>query len=119
MQFFKSKHMTNTEQNKETVARFNKEFIEQGNMAAFKEIIADDFLNQTAFESVPKGPEGVLYFFNNFLKPAFPDLRVEIFDQVAEGDEVTTRKAFHATHSPEFRHNESFGLTYRTPGSKK
>jgi predicted ester cyclase len=94
--------MANPEQNKATVIRFNKEFIEQGNMESFKEIIADDFLNQTAPPGVPKGPEGVLYFFNYFLKPAFPDLTVEIHDQVSEGDKVTTRKSFYATHQGEF-----------------
>lgn len=91
-----------TEQNKATVTRFNKEFIQQGNMETFTELIADDFINQTAPPGVPKGPEGVAYFFNHFLKPSFPDLTVEIYDQVAEGDKVTTRKAFHATHSGDF-----------------
>ena len=94
--------MTTAEQNKAIVTRFNKEFIQQGNMESFKELIADDFLNQTAPPGVPKGPEGVVYFFNNFLKPSFPDLTVEIYDQVADGDKVTTRKAFHATHTADF-----------------
>lgn len=94
--------MTTTQENKEIVARFNKEFIEQGSEQAFREIIAADFVNQTAPPGVPKGPEGVLYFFNQLLKPAFPDLKVEIYDQVAEGDRVATRKAFHATHQGDF-----------------
>lgn len=91
-----------TEQNKSIVTRFNKEFIEGGNINAFNEIIAQDFINQTAPPGVPKGPEGVWYFFTQLLKPAFPDLKVVIFDQVAEGDKVTTRKEFHATHKGEF-----------------
>jgi len=91
-----------TQQNKAIVARFNKEFIEEGNMQTFTEIIDKDFINQTAPAGVPKGPEGVLYFFNQFLKPAFPDLKVIIHDQVAEEDKVTTRKTFHATHRGEF-----------------
>ena len=91
-----------TKQNKAAVTRFNIEFIQQGNMETFKELMADDFINQTAPPGVPKGPEGVAYFFNYFLKPSFPDLTVEIYDQVAEGDKVTTRKAFHATHSGDF-----------------
>ena len=36
------------------------------------------------------------------LKPSFPDLKVVIHDQVAEGDKVTTRKSFHATHKGDF-----------------
>lgn len=94
--------MNTAEHNKKIVARFNYEFIEGGNMAAFQEIIAEDFINHTAPEGAPKGPEGVVYFFNYFLKPAFPDLRVVIHDQVAEADRVTTRKSFHATHQGEF-----------------
>jgi predicted ester cyclase len=36
--------------------------------------------------------------FANILRPAFPDLTIEIHDQVAEGDKVTTRKSITATH---------------------
>ena len=91
-----------TEQNKAIVTRVNKEFIEGGNMETFNEIFAPDFINQTATTGSPKGPDGVVYFFNHLLKPAFPDLKVIIHDQVAEGDKVTTRKSFHATHKGEF-----------------
>lgn len=94
--------MSTVEENKRIVTRFNKEFIEQGSVKVFNEILADDFINQTAPAGVPKGPEGVLYFFNQFLKPAFPDLKVVIHDQIAEGDKVTTRKTFHATHKGDF-----------------
>jgi steroid delta-isomerase-like uncharacterized protein len=90
------------EQNKAVVTRVNKEFIEGGNMATFNELFAPDFINHTAPEGSPKGPEGVIYFFNHLLKPSFPDLKVVIHDQVAEGDKVTTRKSFHATHKADF-----------------
>ena len=33
------------------------------------------------------------------LRAGFPDIRVDILEQVAEGDLVTTRKVFHATHT--------------------
>lgn len=94
--------MKTTDQNKAIVARFNKEFIEEGNMTVFEELIADNFINQTAPIGAPKGPEGVVYFFNYLLKPAFPDLKVVIHEQVAEEDKVTTRKSFYATHQGEF-----------------
>jgi len=90
------------EQNKATVARFNKEFIEEGNVESFNEIISPEFVNQTAPPGVPKGPEGVMYYFNHFLRPAFPGLKVEIQRQVAENDVVTTHKVFHAVHKGEF-----------------
>jgi len=94
--------MSITEQNKATVCRFNKEFIEAGNMNSFNEIMDPSFINHTAPAGVPKGPEGVMYFFNHFLKPAFHDLTVSINDQVAEGDKVTTYKTFTATHKGDF-----------------
>jgi len=90
------------EQNKAVVRRFNKEFIEGGNMDSFHEIIAPDFINQSAPPGTPTGPEGVVYFFNHLLKPSFSNFTVEIYDQAAEDDKVTTRKAFHATHTADF-----------------
>lgn len=91
-----------TEQNKAIVKRVNMEFIEGGNMDTFHELFAADFIDHTAPAGVPTGPDSVLYFFNQLLKPAFPDLKVIIHEQVAEGDKVTTRKSFHATHKAEF-----------------
>lgn len=91
-----------TAQNKVLVTRVNKEFIEGGQVDTVYEIFAPEFINHTAPPGSPQGPEAVIYFFNHFLKPAFPDLRVEIHDMVAEGDKVTTRKSFHATHQGEF-----------------
>ncbi len=100
-----------TEQNKTIVSRVNKEFIEGGNVNTVYEIFAADFINHTAPPGSPQGPDAVIYFFNQLLKPAFPDLKVEIHDMVAEGDKVTTRKSFHATHKGEF-----FGVK---PSNKK
>lgn len=97
----KNKTMS-TEQNKVLVTRVNKEFIEGGNEATVHEIFASDFINHTAPPGSPQGPEAVIYFFNGLLKPAFPDLKVEIHEMIAEGDKVTTRKSFHATHQGEF-----------------
>jgi len=91
-----------TEKNKAIVQRVNMEFIEWGNMDTFNELFAPDFINHTAPPGTPTGPEGVVYFFNHLLKPSFPDLKVVIHGQVAEGDKVTTRKSFHATHKAEF-----------------
>jgi predicted ester cyclase len=90
------------EQNKKIVARFNSDFIEQGNMQFFNEVMDAGFINQTAPPGLPKGSDGVLYFFNTLLKPAFPDLKVVIHDQLAEGEKVTTRKSFQGTHKGEF-----------------
>jgi predicted ester cyclase len=92
--------MQNTaEQNKQVVVRFNKEFIEQGNMESFLELVAPDVINHAAPTGSPAGPGGMIHFLQNILKQGFPDLTVEILDQVAERDLVTSRKALHATHT--------------------
>ncbi len=87
--------------NKAVVVRFNKEVIEQGNETTFRELMAADFVNRSAPPGAPSGPEGMLFTFNRLLRPAFPDLSVEIHDQVAEGDKVTTRKTIRGTHRGE------------------
>ena len=43
----------------------------------------------------------MIAMFNQLLRPAFPDLAVEIHAQVAEGDLVTTRKTIRGTHRGE------------------
>jgi predicted ester cyclase len=97
--------MANDEQtltaNKAVVARFNKEVIERGDEAAFRELMAPDFVNRSAPPGMPNGPEGMIHTFNKILRPALPDLTVEIHDQVAEGDKVTTRKTIRGTHRGE------------------
>lgn len=93
---------TSIEQNKRTVQRFNKEFIEQGNMESFHELVATDVVNHSAPTGSSKGRDGMLYFLQHVLRKGFPDMTVEILDQVAEGDKVTTRKAIYATHLGEF-----------------
>jgi predicted ester cyclase len=92
--------MTTPEVNKSTVLRFNKEVIEQGNLETFNELMDKDFVNNTA-PSASNGPESMWHTFNNILRPAFSDLKVEIYDQIAEGDKVTTRKAIMGTHTGE------------------
>ena len=87
--------------NKSIVTRFNKEVIEGGNGAAFRELMGPDFVNRSAPSGMPPGPEGMLYMFEKILRPAFPDMTVQIHDQVAEGDRVTTRKTLRGTHRGE------------------
>jgi predicted ester cyclase len=84
---------------KSIVIRFNREIIEQGNPRSAAELFHPDFVNRSAPPGSAPGKEGMLNMFDNILRPAFPDLRVEILDQIAEGDKVVTRKAIHGTHT--------------------
>jgi predicted ester cyclase len=92
---------TTPEENKSIIRRYNHEGIAQGNVATLNELLAPDFLNHSAPAGMDAGPGGMHYFFLHMLQPAFSNLQVEIYDQVAEGDKVTTRKAIKGTHTGE------------------
>jgi steroid delta-isomerase-like uncharacterized protein len=90
------------EKNKAVVVRYNKEFIEKGDNRVFEDTIAADFVNHTPQQGQAGDRASVAHFFNDMLRPAFPDLTVTIHDQVAEGDEVVTRKSYIGTHRKTF-----------------
>jgi len=85
--------------NKAVVCRFNKEVIEHGNVDSFNTLIDKRFINHSAAAGMDNGPQGMIWFFNEILRPAIPDLTVTIHQQVAEGDLVTTRKCIQGTHT--------------------
>jgi predicted ester cyclase len=83
--------------NKEVVIRFNKEFLEGGNTDVLKEIVAENFINQTAPAGTPNDTSGLIAFAQS-LRKGFPDLKVQILDQIAEDDLVASRKIITGTH---------------------
>lgn len=87
--------------NKQIVARFNKEFIEQGNLESFEELLSNKVINHSAPAGMPNGKESFFNFLNHVLRKGFPNLKVEILGQIAEKDLVTTRKRITATHTGE------------------
>jgi predicted ester cyclase len=86
------------DRNKAAVVRFNKRVIEAGDEPALYELMAPGFINHSAAPGMSKGPDGMWHTFSQVLRPAFPDLVVDIEDQVAEGDKVVTRKTIRGTH---------------------
>jgi predicted ester cyclase len=95
--------MTEQEKNKAVVLRFNKEFIEKGDLQAFEEIVAADFVNRSAFAiGASPGREGVRDYIIEVLHKALSDIKVEIYEQIAEGDTVVTRKAITGIQTNEF-----------------
>jgi predicted ester cyclase len=95
----KIKMKTMIEDNKAVVRRFNKEVIEQGNADSFNALMHVDFVNRSAPAGMDSGPAGMIWFFNEILRPAMPDVIVEIHQQVAEADVVTTRKTISGTQT--------------------
>jgi len=94
--------------NKAIVTRFNKEFIEGGDINVFNEIVDDAVINHTAPEGISNDKNGMLEVIA-FFRKAFPNLIVEIYEQVAEGDLVATRKAFRGKHMGAFMGIEPTG----------
>jgi predicted ester cyclase len=84
---------------KDVVRRFNLDVIERGDRAAFEALMLPSFVNRSAPPGAPDGPEGMWNTFERVLRPALADLRVEIHDQLAEGDKVTTRKTIRGRHT--------------------
>jgi predicted SnoaL-like aldol condensation-catalyzing enzyme len=91
------------EANKLVVKRFNKEFIEKGNLEVFEEIVALDFVNRSAATlNIPSGREGIKDYIINVLHKALTNIKVEIYDLIAEGDTVVTRKSISGVQVEEF-----------------
>lgn len=86
-------------QNKSVVEQYNKKVIEAGNMELLQQMVTPDFTNHSALPGMSRGIDGLIYFFTSILHPAFPGLKVEIQDMIAEGNKVTTRKVITGTHN--------------------
>jgi predicted ester cyclase len=90
-----------SEENKALVRRFLEEVINQADMAAFDELVAEDAIDYASPPGSPPGREGWKESRLTF-KAAFPDGRWELADIVAEGDLVVVRTPFVGTHQGEF-----------------
>jgi steroid delta-isomerase-like uncharacterized protein len=85
------------EENKALVRRLVDELQVQHDLSAIDRYCSTEFVDHDD----ESDREASKAFFQMFFS-AFPDLRAEIHDQIAEGDKVVTRKTFHATHKGEF-----------------
>ena len=81
----------------EVVRRFVDEYQTSGDERVFDALLDPDFVDHSRPPGIAAGPPGVRQQFDGF-RAAFPDFRATILDQVAEGDNVVTRKVFHGTH---------------------
>jgi steroid delta-isomerase-like uncharacterized protein len=91
-----------SEQNKALARRSLEEIWNQDNLAVIDELFAS---NATFYDpNVPggkyTGPDGARQFVQVY-RGAFPDVRITINDQIAEGDKVCTRWTATGTHKGE------------------
>lgn len=89
-----------TEQNKAVPRRFFKA-METNDQNALKELLAPNFKACHFGSPEPIHREDLLQVLAMY-EGAFSDQKYTIIDQVAEGDRVTTRTTWEATHSGEF-----------------
>jgi predicted ester cyclase len=89
------------ERNKALVRKFNKEFIEEGNVSVYDELISPNFRSYEMNGEL-SAPRASFVFYTKVFRPAFPDLKVIIQDQYADGDTVITRKTFQGTQKGTF-----------------
>ena len=87
-----------TKENKALVRRYYEEVLTKRDPAHVDELFASNYEYHfpDAPPKLPSGLEGFKQFVPKFLS-AFPDLKIEIEDQIAEGDKVVTRFLAHGT----------------------
>ena len=86
--------------NKSLSRRWFEEVWNQGRTRAIDELLAPDCVaHGLGEEGQPlRGPEHFRRFYDQF-RSAFPDVRVQVEDVIAEGDKTAVRFSFRATHS--------------------
>ena len=105
-----------TEENKAIVRRVNDEVWSEGHLDVIDELIADDFVATIvgAPEEI-RGPQGFREFVVMYRK-AFPDLRLTVDEQFAEGETVVTRWTATGTNEGELMGMPPTGKQATTAG---
>jgi steroid delta-isomerase-like uncharacterized protein len=79
-----------------------------GNFSVIDELVADDFVDREVFPGLEANREGVKQFFA-MVRSAFPDLRMEVREMLADDDLVAVRVIATGTHEGEFMGMSSSG----------
>lgn len=77
------------------------EAINSGNLEKFKELMAPNVLDHDPAPDQGPGPEGFIRFFETF-RSAFPDLKVEVDQMVADEDNVSIAYTVTGTQKGDF-----------------
>jgi steroid delta-isomerase-like uncharacterized protein len=90
-----------TAQNKQLVQQYNEEMIAKCNMDWLMAHLSPQFINHSATDGMPKGREGMEYFFTQILHAAFSEVQVAVKDMIADEQQVATRKEITGIHTGE------------------
>jgi predicted ester cyclase len=104
-----------SEQNKSIVRRLFEEPW-KGNLSVVDELTASEYIgHDPALPEPLRGPEGIKEFVSTYLV-AFPDARITVEQQLAEGDLVATRWSARGTHEGELMDLEPTGTEITVTG---
>jgi len=79
-----------------------------GDLSVIDELVADDFVDHEDFPGLEPNKKGVKQFFA-VLRSAFPDLRMEVREMLADDDLVSVRVIATGTHQADFMGMPSSG----------
>ena len=82
-------------------ARRLYDLINAGDIDAFGDLLADDFVEHEEMPGLAPSKDGVKSFFRMQLA-GFPDLRLDVADVIADGDKVVARVRYTGTQDGEF-----------------
>jgi|tagenome__1003787_1003787.scaffolds.fasta_scaffold20800843_3 steroid delta-isomerase-like uncharacterized protein len=102
--------------NAQVIDRINQEAFNAGNADILDELVADDFVEHDPMPDATPDREGFKKLIRE-LRTAFPDLHLEVEEQVVAGDRVVERWVCTGTHegmfmgiAPTHRHVEIRGM---------
>ena len=81
--------------------RSTYERISAGDLDGFATLVADDFVEHDKVPGLPPTKDGMLDYFRMLLA-AFPDMRLDVEDLIADEDKTVARVTATATHQGEF-----------------
>ena len=90
-----------TEEHKAVIRRYIEEAWNKGNVGIIDELMAPHYARYMGIGAPPLNREGQKQRILGFRR-AFPDLRLEVEDMVAEGENVSFRLVLRGTHRGEF-----------------
>ncbi len=97
--------MSDTDKNKQIIQNFVRLVWNGRDLSALKDFWAEDCVNHAMSETDNRGLNALRIYHDSFFDDfftAFPDIKIEIVQQVAEGDLIATYITSKGTHSGRF-----------------
>jgi steroid delta-isomerase-like uncharacterized protein len=89
--------MMDTKDTKAVYKRMIDEAFNAGDLKVVDEVVSPNYVLHGAPPDMPQGPDAIRATVKTF-RTAFPDLKIELKDLVAEGDKVSARSVMRGTH---------------------